>query len=583
MKIASFNINNINRRLPNLLSWLREAEPDIACLQELKAIDNEFPADAIRQAGYHAVWRGEKRWNGVAILARWTPVVTRVDLPGDVSDGQCRYLEAAVNGVLVASIYAPNGNPQPGPKFDYKLAWLKRLNAHAAELYATGAPVVLAGDYNVVPTDLDIYPTKSWDRNALLQPQSRAAYQRLLAQGWIDAIRALHPKEPMYTFWDYMRNRWERNGGLRLDHILLTPVLKERLQGAGVDRQVRGLEDASDHAPVWAELRDASDQPSSARLVGGHATTTAATASSKAKKSAHRTGREVRSQTRAVGKPEPSRRPLLVIDGDSFAHRSYHALPKTIRRSDGKGAGAIVGFANFLLRFYADERPRAVIVGWDSLDAPTKRHEMFPAYQSGREFDEELIEQLNVLPEFVAALGFANAKAPGFEADDFLAAAVTAEERAGGTAVVASGDRDSFQLASLRTTILYPSRGGELARVGPEEVRQRYGVDPNQVPDFIALRGDPSDKLPGAAGVGPKRAAQLLRRYGTLEGVLDAGLFQTQAEMLSLYRLIATMDAKAPLPSLADQEPTWASASNLARTWGLNQLADRLHEKAQFA
>ena len=206
---------------------------------------------------------------------------------------------------------------------------------------------------------------------------------------------------------------------------------------------------------------------------------------------------------------------------------------------------------------------------------------MFPAYQSGREFDEELIEQLNVLPEFVAALGFANAKAPGFEADDFLAAAVAAEERAGGTAVVASGDRDSFQLASLRTTILYPSRGGELARVGPEEVRQRYGVDPNQVPNFIALRGDPSDKLPGAAGVGPKRAAQLLRRYGTLEGVLDAGLFQTQAEMLSLYRLIATMDAKAPLPSLADQEPTWASASNLARTWGLNQLADRLHEKAQ--
>ena len=270
-----------------------------------------------------------------------------------------------------------------------------------------------------------------------------------------------------------------------------------------------------------------------------------------------------------------------MIDGNSFAHRSYHALPKTIRRSDGKAAGAIVGFANFLLRFYADERPRAVIVGWDSLDAPTKRHEMFPAYQSGREFDEELIEQLNVLPDFVAAFGFANAKAPGFEADDFLAAAVAAEERAGGTAVVASGDRDSFQLASLRTTILYPSRGGELARIGPEEVRQRYGVDPNQVPDFIALRGDPSDKLPGAAGVGPKRAAQLLRRYGTLDGVLDAGLFQTQAEMLRLYRLIATMDAKAPLPSLADQEPTWASASNLARTWGLNQLADRLHEKAQ--
>ena len=511
------------------------------------------------------------------------PVPTRMDLPGDASDGQRHYLEAAVNWVLIASIYAPNGNPQPGPKFDYKLAWLKRLIAHAAELYATGAPVVLAGDYNVVPTDLDIYPTRSWDRNALLQPQSRGAYQRLLAQGWTDAIRALHPKEPMYTFWDYMRNRWERDSGLRLDHILLSPVLSKRLQGTGVDRLVRGMEDASDHAPVWAELHDAPDRPSSASKVGVHSATTAATASSKAKKSARRSDGEVKRQTRAVGlsKPKPSRRPLLVIDGDSFVHRSYHALPKTIRRSDGKAAGAIVGFANFLLRFYADERPRAVIVGWDSLDAPTKRHEMFPAYQSGRVFDEELIEQLNVLPDFVAAFGFANAKAPGFEADDFLAAAVAAEERARGTALVASGDRDSFQLASARTTIIYPSRGGELARIGPEEVRQRYGVDPNQVPDFIALRGDPSDKLPGAPGVGPKRAAQLLRRYGTLDGVLDAGLFQIQAERLRLYRLIATMDTKAPLPSLADQEPTWVAASSFARTWGLNQLADRLHEKAE--
>jgi DNA polymerase I len=231
-----------------------------------------------------------------------------------------------------------------------------------------------------------------------------------------------------------------------------------------------------------------------------------------------------------------------------------------------------------MLRLYADERPRAVIVGWDTLEAPTKRHEMFPAYQSGREFDDDLIEQLEVLPELVAAFGFANAKAPGYEADDFLAAAVAAEERAGGSALVASGDRDSFQLASSRTTILYPSRGGEIARIGPEEVRQRYGVDPNQVPDFIALRGDPSDKLPGAAGVGPKRAAQLLQRYRTLDGVLEAGLFKTQAEMLRLYRLIATMDAKAPLPLLADQEPTWGSATIFARDWGLNQLADRLGE-----
>ena len=208
-----------------LLGWLRRAKPDIVCLQELKATDVDFPAEAIREAGYHAVWRGEKRWNGVAILARWAPVLTRLELPGDDTDKQSRYLEAAVNGLLVASIYAPNGNPQPGPKFDHKLAWLKRLAAHAADLYASGAPVVLAGDYNVVPTDLDIYPTKSWDRDALLQPESRAAYQRFLSQGWTDAIRALHPRKPMYTFWDYMRNRWECDNGLRLDHVLLSSAL----------------------------------------------------------------------------------------------------------------------------------------------------------------------------------------------------------------------------------------------------------------------------------------------------------------------------------------------------------------------
>jgi DNA polymerase-1 len=380
----------------------------------------------------------------------------------------------------------------------------------------------------------------------------------------------------MYTFWDYMRNRWERDGGLRLDHILLSSALTERLQGAGVDRQTRGMEGASDHAPAWVELRDAPNAP--ARHVGGRAAIAGATALPKAERSARPTGAGTarRSHVASGGQPVLSRLPLLVVDGDSFAHRSYHALPKTIRRSDGKGAGAILGFANFLLRFYTDERPRAVIVGWDTLEAPTKRHELFPAYQSGREFDDELIEQLGVLPEFVAACGFANAKAPGFEADDFLAAAVAAEERVGGSVLVASGDRDSFQLASPNTTILYPSRGG-VGRIGPEEVRQRSGVD--QVPDFIALRGDPSGKLPGAAGVGGTRAAQLVRRYGSLSGVLDAGLFQTEAEMLRLYRLIATMDASAPLPSLADQAPTWASASSLVRSWGLNQLADRLDEK----
>jgi DNA polymerase-1 len=300
------------------------------------------------------------------------------------------------------------------------------------------------------------------------------------------------------------------------------------------------------------------------------------TALPKAEKSVGRTRAKRQGQAVSAGSALVSRRPLLVIDGDSFAHRSYHALPKTIRRSDGKGAGAILGFANFLLRFYVGERPRAVVVGWDSLEAPTKRREMFPAYQSGREFDDELIEQLNVLPEFIAACGFANAKAPGFEADDFLAAAVAAEEGEDGSALVASGDRDSFQLASPSTTILYPMRAGELARIGPDEVRQRYGVDPKQVPDFIALRGDPSDKLPGAAGIGPKRAAQLVRRYGSLDGVLKAGLFPSQAEMLRLYRLIATMDASAPLPSLANQAATWGVASTLARGWGLNQLGEHL-------
>ncbi|MFZ0839494.1 MAG: 5'-3' exonuclease [Xanthobacteraceae bacterium] len=269
-----------------------------------------------------------------------------------------------------------------------------------------------------------------------------------------------------------------------------------------------------------------------------------------------------------------------MIDGDSFAHRAYHALPKTIMRRGRKPAGAILGFANYLLRFYQTERPRAVLVGWDTLTASTYRHEGFAAYQSGREFDEAIVEQLDVIPQFVTACGFANAKGAGYEADDFLAAAATAEERRGGTVVVASGDRDSFQLASDATTILYPVRGGEPARIGPKEVQERYGVDPRQVPDFIALRGDPSDKLPGAAGVGPKGAADLVRRYGSLEAVLKAGLFPKQAEQLRLFRAIATMNTKAPLPQLSDQTPTWDKAAALARDWELQQLADRLEKLA---
>jgi DNA polymerase-1 len=270
----------------------------------------------------------------------------------------------------------------------------------------------------------------------------------------------------------------------------------------------------------------------------------------------------------------------LVVDGDSFAHRSYHALPKTIQLKGGKGGGAVVGFANALLRLYDAERPRAVIVGWDTLEVPTERHEQFPDYQGGREFDDALVEQLDILPELVAACGFANAKAPGYEADDFLAAAVAAEERRGGRALVASGDRDTFQLASSATTILFPVRAGEMARIGPAQVRERYGVDPAQVPDFIALRGDPSDKIPGARGVGPKGAADLLRRYRSLDAILAAGLFPAQAEALRLYRSIATMNASAPIPALPDQTPTWSKAADLARAWGLDQLADRLAQRA---
>jgi DNA polymerase I len=273
-------------------------------------------------------------------------------------------------------------------------------------------------------------------------------------------------------------------------------------------------------------------------------------------------------------------RPLLVIDGDNFAHRSYHALPKTIRRAGNKGGGAIVGFANFLSRLYDSERPRAVVVGWDSLGSPTYRQKLFPGYQGGRNFDDELVEQLEVLPEFVAACGFAYAKAPGYEADDFLAAAVAEEERRGGTAIVASGDRDAFQLASERTTILQPIKAGEMARIGPAEVRERYGIEPRQVPDFIALRGDPSDRLPGARGVGPKGAAALLRKYATLEDAFADGQLASQAEALRLYRHIATMDPSAPLPPLDDQTPTWPRAAALAREWELNRLADRLDELA---
>src|SRR6201996_4015372 len=254
MKVASFNINNVNKRLPNLLDWLATAQPDVVCLQELKAEDRAFPLAALQAAGYGAVWRGQRAWNGVAILARGaTPVLTRRSLPGDASDDQARYIEAAVNGILIASIYLPNGNPQPGPKFAYKLAWFDRLIAHAENLLAAGVPVILAGDFNVVATESDIWTGHHEQDNALLQPQTRDAFRRLLDQGWCDALLA-HQRHPAWTFWGYMRHRWPNDKGMRLDYLLLSPDLAGHLTAGGINRDVGGQPGASDHAPLWAAL-----------------------------------------------------------------------------------------------------------------------------------------------------------------------------------------------------------------------------------------------------------------------------------------------------------------------------------------
>jgi DNA polymerase I len=274
-------------------------------------------------------------------------------------------------------------------------------------------------------------------------------------------------------------------------------------------------------------------------------------------------------------------RALLAVDGDSFAHRAYHALPKSISRADGRPGNMLVGFTNMLLRLWQAERPRAVVVGWDSLDSPTYRHLELPGYQAGRVFDDALLEQLDLAPGLVAATGIVCGKAAGYEADDFLASAVRAEESRGGTVLVATSDRDAFQLASERTTILQPTRGvSEITRVGPAEVRDRYGVEPDQVPDFIALRGDPSDRIPGARGVGPKTAAGLLLQYGSLEALLEAGRFAAEADRLRLYRRVAQLDADAPLPEVEDLEPDWQSGAAMARELGLERLAERLAEAA---
>ncbi|HVF15689.1 MAG TPA: exodeoxyribonuclease III [Steroidobacteraceae bacterium] len=257
MKIATFNINGVVGRIHHLVEWLEKESPDVACLQELKALDTAFPIAEIRAAGYDAIWHGQRSWNGVAILAKGTkPIELRRGLPGDLDDVQSRYIEAAINGILVCCLYLPNGNPQPGPKFEYKLAWFERLIKHAQSLYDLDEPVILAGDFNVVPTDFDIYSPKSWKKDALLQPESRECYERLLAQGWVDSIRKLHPDEQIFTFWDYFRNHWQRNAGLRIDHLLLNPVLAPRLVDANVDRWVRSREKPSDHAPTWVQLKD---------------------------------------------------------------------------------------------------------------------------------------------------------------------------------------------------------------------------------------------------------------------------------------------------------------------------------------
>ncbi len=255
MKIATLNINDINKRIAPLSAWLKKAQPEVVCLQELKCVDGNFPADKLKRLGYQAVWRGQKSWNGVAILARGrAPVLVNDHLPGDPEDSQARYVEAAIDGVLVACVYLPNGNPQPGPKFDYKLAWFERFIKQAALIKKAKVPAILAGDFNVVPTEFDIYAKHSFADNALLQPEGRKAFARLLRQGWTDAVRKLHPDDPKFSYWSYMRNRWPRDAGLRLDFLLLSPTASGRLRAADVDRWVRGLADASDHAPVWIEL-----------------------------------------------------------------------------------------------------------------------------------------------------------------------------------------------------------------------------------------------------------------------------------------------------------------------------------------
>jgi exodeoxyribonuclease-3 len=308
LKVATFNVNGIRTRLPHLLQWLERERPDVACLQELKAPDAAFPVAAIQMAGYEAVWHGQRSWNGVAVLARDAEPESRRALPGDREDAQSRYLEVAAHGLVVGCLYLPNGNPQPGPKFDYKLRWFERLIAHARGLHDSGHPVVLAGDFNVVPTDFDIYDPRHWRKDALLQPESREAYARLLAQGWTDSLRELHPEQRIYTFWDYFRQHWPRDAGLRIDHLLLNETLRPRLLDAGVDRWVRGLEKASDHAPTWVVLK-AGAARSAPRAQGKPKATTARTATKAKKKTTAKPKQEAPAGKPRAAAPKRAFRP----------------------------------------------------------------------------------------------------------------------------------------------------------------------------------------------------------------------------------------------------------------------------------
>ena len=502
MKIATFNINNVRKRLPNLLAWLRAAKPDVVCLQELKATDARVSRPTrSRKAGYDAVWRGQKTWNGVAILARGSePVVTRTELPGDPADTQSRYIEAAVNGVLIASLYAPNGNPQPGPKFDYKLAWMKRLDAPCRRRSTRPAcrSCSPATTTWCRPTR-DIYPTKSYDDDALLQPQSRAAFRRLLAQGWIDAIRTLHPDAPMYTFWDYMRNRWERDAGLRLDHILLSAEL------AGAPRRRRRRSRGA---------RQAERQRSRAGLGRAARRVPKPPQDRTTKRSARHRGqaRKARSPPAASRAPASHQRTSADRCWSSTAIPSRIApitrCRRTILRAGRQAGRRHPRLCQFPAALLSERSSRAPCwsVGTRS-KAPTYRHEQFPAYQSGREFDDALRRATRRAARARGRLRLRERQGGRLRGRRF--------PRRGGRRARRSAAAPCWSRAATATPSSspptrppssIPCAPARWRASTPAEVRARYGVDPQQVPDFIALRGDPVRQAAGRAQASARRA-----------------------------------------------------------------------------